>query len=94
MDEREEKRLHDSVGLIGLRAQATAVGLLQLVAELRRAGVLDDGAVARIKDAIAKDLALGRPNHTPKEEYEASIRRRLDELFARGAVLGEVVVRP
>lgn len=92
MDEREEKRLHDAVSMTGLRAQATAVGLLQLTAELRRAGVLDEAAVARIKDAIAKDLTLATPNHTPKEEYEGGIRRRLDDLFSRGAEVGPTVV--
>jgi hypothetical protein len=69
MDEREEKRVHDSIGLLGLRAQATAVGLLQLSAELRRAGVLDDyspvahGAVLHSPElrALAGNYGVGIP---------------------------------
>lgn len=56
MDSREGKQLHDAIGVVGLRAQATAVGLIQLTAELVRAGVLNDSAVGRIKEKIAKDL--------------------------------------
>ncbi|HEX3888018.1 MAG TPA: hypothetical protein VHW05_11015 [Phenylobacterium sp.] len=90
MDESEEIRFHETVSFVGLRAQATAVGLLQLTAELVRAGVLDDGAVTRIKDAIAKDIALSRPRNASREEYERSIRERLDGLFAgREPVGGE-----
>jgi hypothetical protein len=54
MVKKEDKTLHDMIGFVGLRAQATAVGLLQLAAELKRAGVLDDDAIGRIKDAIAR----------------------------------------
>jgi len=36
MYESEERRIHDSVALIGLRAHATSVGLVQLTAELVR----------------------------------------------------------
>jgi hypothetical protein len=82
VDEREEKRLHDSVSFVGLRAQATAVGLLQLSQELVRVGVLDEDALGRIKEAIAKDIALGRPPSAPKEEYDRNTRNRLDALFA------------
>lgn len=82
MDDREAKRLHESIGFVGLRAQATAVGLLQLSAELRRAGVIDEDAIARIKEAIATDIALSRPSSLTKEEFETTTRRRLDSLFA------------
>ena len=82
MDEREEKRLHDSIGLVGLRAHATAVGLLQLSSELRRAGVLDDDAITRVKEAIIKDLSLSRPPNRSKQDFEDATRRRLDALFA------------
>ena len=82
MDELKERRLHESVEFVGLRAQATAVGLLQLCAELVRVGVLDDQALTTIKDAIAKDIALSRPRSAPREDYERSIRERLDGLFA------------
>ncbi len=83
MDNRAGKQLHDTLGFVGLRAQATAVGLLQLSAELVRAGVLDNDAVTRIKQAIFDDLALTRPISQAKTEYEAALQRRLDQLFTR-----------
>ncbi len=81
MDETEEIRLHETVSFLGLRAQATAIGLLQLSAELVRAGVLDKAAVDRIKDAIAKDISLQRPRSSSRDEYMAQVRQRLDNLF-------------
>ena len=81
MDETEEIKLHETVSFVGLRAQASAVGLLQLSAELVRAGVLDKAAVDRIKDAIAKDIALSRPRSVGRDEYMALVRERLDGLF-------------
>ena len=80
MDQAEERRLHDQVGFVGLRAQATAVGFLQLCTELCRAGVLDQAAMDRIKEAIAKELALSRPRANYQTELESS-RKRLDDLF-------------
>lgn len=82
MDTRAGKQLHDTLGFVGLRAQATAVGLLQLTAELVKAGVLDDDAVGRIKTAIFDDLALTRPMSQAKTGYEAILKRRLDQLFS------------
>jgi hypothetical protein len=64
------------------RAHGTAVGLLQLSAELVRAGVLDEAAVDRIKNAIANDLALSRPGSISKEEFRRTTRLRLDRLFS------------
>lgn len=84
----DEQRLHDAVGFVGLRAQATAVGLLQLSLELRRAGVIDEDAISRIKEAIAKDISLSCPRSTPKFEFLGNIRRRLDRLFAGEGVVG------
>jgi len=81
MDSRAGKQLHDTIGFLGLRAQATAVGLLQLSAELIKAGVLDEAAVGRIKQAIFDDLALGRPPSQTKLDYEEMLHRRLDHLF-------------
>lgn len=89
MDYTDEQRLHDAVGFVGLRAQATAVGLLQLSLELRRAGVIDEDAVTRIKDAIAKDISLSCPRSQPKREFLSSIRSRLDRLFAGGTPVGD-----
>lgn len=81
MDATEHRKLRESVDLLGLRAQVTAVGFVQLAIELKRAGVLDDAALGRIKDAICGDLMLSRPATIEQREYERSIRRRLDALF-------------
>jgi hypothetical protein len=81
MDESDEIRLHETVSFVGLRAQATAIGLLQLSAELVRAGVLDKAAVDRIKDAIAKDISLSRPRSVARDDYMGLVRQRLDGLF-------------
>jgi hypothetical protein len=82
MRDTEERRLHQSVSMLGLRAQATAIGLVQLTAELVRAGVLDPEAVGRIKEAIAKELMLSPPASVPRAEFESWVRGRLDTLFA------------
>ena len=82
MDDRDESKLHQAIDFVGLRAHATAVGLLQLSRELVKAGVLDDAAIDRVKDAIGKDLALSRPKKIPREEFERTTRLRLDRLFS------------
>jgi hypothetical protein len=80
MDQAEVRKLHDEVGFVGLRAQATAVGFIQLCSELHRSGVLDQAAVDRIKDAIARELAMSSRG-VYATELERS-RKRLDDLFA------------
>lgn len=82
MDHNDAKRQHDILALVGLRAHATAVGFLQLCHELVDAGVIDDAAISRIKDAIAADLSLSRPGRMTQQEFDASTRRRLDALFS------------
>ena len=82
MDFKEAKRQHETVDRVGLRAHATAVGLLALSQELVQAGVLDETAITRIKDAIASDICLSRPRTLSKEEFDTLIRRRLDALFS------------
>jgi hypothetical protein len=77
----EARKLHDTLGLVGLRAHATAVGFVQLCAELLNAGVIDDPAVERIKDAIAKDIIVTRTTTRGQEDFETSLRRRLDTLL-------------
>jgi hypothetical protein len=94
MPELDERRLHQCVSSIGLRAQATAVGLIQLTAELGRAGVLDPAAVGRVKEAIARDLMLSPPASVPKAEFETWLRRRLDALFACDEPVGRDVDIP
>ncbi|TXC70976.1 hypothetical protein FSB78_08470 [Sphingomonas ginsenosidivorax] len=77
----EARKLHDTLQLVGLRAHATAVGFIQLCAELLKAGVIDDPAVSRIKDAIAKDIIVTRTTSRGQAEFETSLRRRLDTLL-------------
>lgn len=91
MDEREEKRLHDNVSLVGLRAHATAVGFVTLTRELARAGVIDDDAVERIKESIVKELSLTRGRSASAEEFERTTRHRLDGLFAGDEPVGETI---
>ena len=81
----EARKLHDTLQLVGLRAHATAVGFIQLCAELLKAGVIDDPAVSRIKNAIAKDIIVTRTTTRGQEDFEASLRRRLDSLLPTAA---------
>ena len=81
MAEREDRRVHDLLDFVGVRAHVTATAVLQICGELRRAGVFDDAALDRIKDAMAKEIALARSRGVFSAEY-AHARTRLDELFA------------
>lgn len=81
--EAKARQLHFSVDLMGLRAHATGVGLLQLCSELLRAGVIDDAAIGRIKEAIATDIIVSRKVSRGKDEFARSLRRRLDETFPK-----------
>jgi hypothetical protein len=88
MDHTERERalrLHESLEYIGLRAQATMVGLSQLCTELAAANVLSDDAVERIKVAIVQDLTVSRPRMRNHEEFEAALRTRIDAIFPRPA---------
>lgn len=78
------RELHESLEFIGLRAQATTVGLLQLCAELVKAGVLEDAAMGRIKEAIHSDIVLSHPRVHNREEFETTLRQRLDAIFPHG----------
>jgi hypothetical protein len=80
MDVREDRRLHDAMDFIGLRALATAGGVIQMCTELRRAGVFDEGAIDRIKDAMAREIALSRRGSFDTEFQRA--KQRLDAVFA------------
>jgi hypothetical protein len=86
MAEREDRRIHDQLDFVGVRAHVTATAVLQMCGELHRAGVFDDAAMDRIKEAMAKEIALSRPRAVYAEEYEQA-RRRLDEMFAGRARL-------
>jgi|SRR5690606_21391819 len=85
-DETEHAReLHRTLEFIGLRAQATTVGLLQLCAELARAGVIDDAAIKRIKEAIFREIAVTHPRGYNRAEFERTLRQRLDAIFPGAA---------
>lgn len=88
MDHNQTERareLHRTLEFIGLRAQATTVGLLQLCAELVRAGVLNDEAIERIKDAIFREIAVTHTGGYNRAEFEKTLRQRLDAIFPREA---------
>lgn len=82
MDRHEDaRRLHSELDLVGLRAQATAVGLVQLCAELQQAGVLSDAGIGRIKAAIADQILVSYKPRRGRDTFEQSLKRRLDSLF-------------
>ncbi|GGB40288.1 hypothetical protein GCM10011380_32190 [Sphingomonas metalli] len=78
----KQKRLHFELINVGLRAQATAVGLVQLCIELREAGVIEDAALCRIKDAIADEVSMTGPRRRNQQDLRTEVRHRLDQLFA------------
>lgn len=82
------EREHGALTFVGLRAQATATGLIQLCAELRCAGVLGDDAIGRIKQAIINDLIVSSPSFRRSNEIERAMRRRLDDVFTRRIASG------
>jgi hypothetical protein len=77
----EARELHRTLEFIGLRAQATSVGLIQLCAELVKARVFDDAAIQRIKDAIYREITLSHGRGHSREEFEDMLRQRLDAIF-------------
>jgi|SRR3546814_885912 hypothetical protein len=83
MDSRLEKqrRLHFDLINVGLRAQATAAGLVRLCIELRDADILTEDALERIKSAIADDVSLTAPRGISARDYRHEIKGRLDLLF-------------
>ena len=77
----EARELHRTLEFIGLRAQATSVGLIQLCAELVKARVLDDAAIQRIKDAIYREITVSHGRGHSREEFGEMLRQRLDAIF-------------
>ena len=75
------KKLHYDLTNVGLRAQATAAGLVQLCVELRRVDVIDDQALERIKTAIADEILVCAPRPIVNQTYRQDVRNRLDRLF-------------
>lgn len=84
----ERARIHDDLKNVGLRAQATAAGLVQLCRELTAAGVLDQAAVDRVKHAIADEIALTAPRPIPRASFREEVCERLDALFAGDQKVG------
>lgn len=82
MEASDTRKLRESIDIVGIRMQATAVGMIQTAIELRRAGVLDEAAIDRIKDAMLGDIMLSKPPSADPVEYRCSLRKRLDALFA------------
>ena len=77
----QQKKLHFELTNVGMRAQATAAGMVQLCRELHRAGILDNDALERIKSAIADDIDIGAPRSVSCVEYRRDVKARLDRLF-------------
>ncbi|MCP1471846.1 hypothetical protein J3E64_003559 [Sphingobium sp. OAS761] len=86
----EQKKLHFDLTNVGLRAQATAVGLLQLCRELQAAGILEQAAIERIKDAIADDIEVSSPRSVASPEHRRDIRARMDRLFSGEQKVGRI----
>lgn len=84
MDYAEATRVNRDLQLIGFRAHATAIGLLQLVKELRAADNLSQDAVTRIRDAMIDDLSLSRSSHEKEEDFRSRLKTRLDGLLGNG----------
>ncbi|OAN66662.1 hypothetical protein [Sphingomonas sp. TDK1] len=84
----EQRQLHIDITNVGLRAQGTAIGLIQLCIELRRCNVLDESALDNIKDAISDELYMGGGRRVAARQRRSDIRMRLDRLFAGLQPLG------
>lgn len=85
----DQRDMHFELVNVGLRAQATAAGFVQLCKELHQSGALDDAAIERIKTTVADEVALTCPRSIPRTEFRSDIRRRLDELFGGNQKVGE-----
>ena len=85
----EQKTMHQDLRNVGLRAQATAVGLVHLCRELQSSGVLDEAAVNRIKAAIADEITLSGPRTSLRPEFQQGLRHRLDSIFSGERGLGK-----
>ena len=82
MSDQDHHRVHLALEFLGMRAQATAMGLVQLCTELRRVGVIDQAALDRVKESIAEEIAEHAPRTVAKQQYLTDIRGRLDRIFA------------
>ena len=84
----ETRRTHCDLSLAGLRAEATATGLIQLMRELRGSGSLAPDAVGRTRDRVVDDLTLSCPIGAKEDAFRDDLRRRLDHLLEDDASEG------
>lgn len=76
---------HRTLDFIGLRAHATAVGLIQLCEELLDAGVLDADGLDRIKDAICSELVVSKRARVAEQYgFKDTLRSRINAVFPVG----------
>lgn len=76
-----QKKTNREVEDVGLRSQAIAIGFVQLCRELRDSGALNDGAIDRIKGAIADTIAIAPPRGRTCVQLRKDVIARLDLLF-------------
>lgn len=84
----EQEKLHHDLKNVGLRAQATAAGLVQLCKELQAAGVINEDAVGRVKNAIADEIALTAPRPMLRADFRREVCERLNGIFSGAEKLG------
>jgi len=73
---------HHNIDIVGLRAHATAVGLIQLCEELLNAGVLSGDGLDRIKAAICEELVVARKARVSVTmHFHETLRQRIDAVF-------------
>ena len=78
----KQKQLHHDVTNVGLRAQATAVGLIQLCIELRKTDALSEEGLSNVKKAIADELLVGPYRRHCSREQRRELEERIDRIFA------------
>jgi len=86
----DTKRLNFDLTNVGLRAQATAAGFVQLCKELHKIGVIDDASIARIKDAVADNITLNCPRKANRAQYRADVDQRLQAIFQGTEKVGDM----
>jgi hypothetical protein len=86
----DNRKLNFDLTNVGLRAQATAAGFVQLCKELRTAGVIDDAAVARIRDMVADNITINCPRKVNRSGYRQEVGRRLEEIFEGERKVGDI----
>ena len=84
----ERTNVHQTIEMLGMRAQANAAGLVQLCQELRASGSLSDSAIEHIKEAIAEQLTQYAPRSVTKDAYRSYVRERLNRVFGGREAIG------